>query len=112
MRVYVLGRLRYIGFGLGIRQLSLLAEILRGKIERGRGEEMEGLPRQVERGMCKDGVGEERQAGLGLGEEQQEVEEHENGEDVDWKIGGRWAEYLGDWGKNKSRAGGGGGGVF
>ena len=49
MRMYVLGRLRYIGHRLGIQQSLLLEEILGGRIQAckvGGTDEMEGLPRQ------------------------------------------------------------------
>lgn len=46
MRLYVLGRLRYIGHSLGIKQPLMMAAILQGKIDEGKVEEWEGLPRQ------------------------------------------------------------------
>ncbi len=46
MRLYVLGRLRYIGHGLGIQQSLMLAAILQDKIDACKEEKMEGLPRQ------------------------------------------------------------------
>lgn len=93
MRFYVLGRLKYIGHVLGIQQSLLLAEILQRKIELGKEEEMEGLPRQFQSGPCRD-RGEEQESErdweprVGLGAED---------EDPNCDFGGRLAGFPGSW---------------
>ena len=54
MRLYVLGRLRHIGHSLGIQQALMMAAILQSKIDEGKVEELEGLPRQFREEMGQD----------------------------------------------------------
>ncbi|ERF73253.1 hypothetical protein EPUS_03085 [Endocarpon pusillum Z07020] len=51
MRLYVLGRLRHIGHSLGIQESLMMAAILQSKIDEGKVEELEGLPRQFREEM-------------------------------------------------------------
>ena len=92
MRIYVLGRLRYIGFRLGIQQAVLLAGILETRIEEGG---VEALPRQVNRGLCEGRWGGEDEGNSDSGHSG-----GEGGEDVPVdEIAGRFATYMGDWEK-------------
>jgi hypothetical protein len=91
MRMFALGRLRYIGYKLGIQQALLTAGILEARIEDG---EVERLPSQMNRGMCEGSWG---------GADEGTVEECGNdGEDVcEEEIGGRFAHYLGKLGDER-----------
>lgn len=51
MRLYVLGRLRHIGHSWGIQQATMMAAMLQSKIDEGKVEEWEGLPRQFREEM-------------------------------------------------------------
>jgi hypothetical protein len=55
MRMYVLGRLRYIGHRMGIHQALLVADILQADIESGRAGEVMGFPRQWGRRRYRQG---------------------------------------------------------
>lgn len=93
MRLYVLGRLRYIGHGLGIRLSLLFVEILQGKIAGGKLEEMEGFPRHLWEEVCCDKGGNES----GQSSERLLRHSREEGDDgLGCELGGRLAGYLGD----------------
>ena len=90
MRVYALGRLKYVGHKLGIHQALLLARTLEAKMEEGA---VEGLLKQSNRGMCEGswggvdgGIVEDR---LFCGDDNKHTDEEE--------FGGRFARYMGNW---------------
>jgi hypothetical protein len=91
IRMYALGKLKYVGHVMGIRQALLLVDILQRKIEVGKEEEMEGLPRQFRlEGSPDQDLEPEEGKGEWRGEGEPEgVPEYE--------IGGRLAGYMGNW---------------
>jgi hypothetical protein len=96
LRLYVLGRLRYIGHKLGIQQSLLHAEILRERIESGNEEEMRGLLRPSGRVVSGSG-GEDDWQGREAAGLWREVEEVDDDEGAACEIGGRLPGYIGDW---------------
>ncbi|KAF7505700.1 hypothetical protein GJ744_000549 [Endocarpon pusillum] len=92
MRLYVLGRLRHIGHSLGIQQSSMVAVILQNKIDEGKVEEFEGLPRQFREEMGR-GVLEynDKVCGDGAWEKSSQNEE----QDPERAAGGRSVVYFG-----------------
>jgi hypothetical protein len=96
LRLYALGRLRYIGHKLGIQQSLLHAEILRERIESGNVVEMRGLLRPSERVVTGSG-GEDDWQGREAAGLWKEVERVDDEEGAACRIGGRLPGYLGDW---------------
>lgn len=92
MRIYALGKLKYVGHVTGIRQALLLVNILQRKIEVGKEEEMEGLPRQFQLEAFSDqdwGIEGEGKGELGGESEPEGIPECE--------IVGRLAGYVESW---------------
>jgi hypothetical protein len=92
MRIYALDKLKYVGHVMGIRQALLLVDILQRKIEAGKEEEMEGLPRQFQLEELPDQDWRMEEEGKGeLGGER------ELGGVPECGIVGRLAGYVGNW---------------